>query len=170
VTPRLSPGHHEVWVGKTRYYYDHGYFYRPHRHGWVVVGPPYGAVILALPIGFAMVVLAGITYYTFAGLYYRQVANGYVVVEPPVQTVIEYQAPAPAPVVPAEGRVVVTAPKLNVRSGPGYNNPVIAVVDRGVSMEIRAASGEWLNVLLPSGQLGWVLQQFTAPQTPQPAG
>ena len=160
----LPRDHHVVEVRGSRYYYHNGTFYHRHdRHGYVVVRPPLGARVGILPLGFAAVVLAGLTYYTFAGVYYQQTPSGYVVVEPPVGVVSAEPAPA-------SGMVVVISRSLNARSGPGYNYPVIGVFGQGQVLEVRGVAGGWLYILLPDGQLGWVAQQYTAPAAPPPNG
>ncbi len=170
---RPPPGHREYRHQGHRYYYHGGHYYRPHGHAYVPVRPPRGFFIDALPIGFAAVMLAGITYYTFAGVYYRPAPGGYVVVDPPAGVVVPAPPPAPVYAPPPGGSVYsvsVMAPSLNVRSGPGPGFPVIDVVGRGTTMVVLGQNGGWLLVQLPSGQTGWVGQQFTAPAAPTPSG
>lgn len=125
----------------------------------------------ALPVGAAAVVIAGATYYTYHGVYYRPADGGYVVVPAPVAVV---PAP-PAPVVvtapnPALGLVVVTSPSLNLRTGPGYNYPVVLTVGHGSTLELISSSGRWLSVRAPGGALGWVDGRYTRPEGPHPNG
>ena len=60
------------------------------------------------------------------------------------------------------GKAVVTVALLNVRSGPGKNYPVIHQVYRNSNLMIHSSSPGWLYVKLPSGEYGWVMQEFTA--------
>jgi hypothetical protein len=53
------------------------------------VRPPRGFFLAALPIGFAALVLGGITYYTYEGVYYQPAPGGYMVVDPPPGVVEE---------------------------------------------------------------------------------
>jgi uncharacterized protein YgiM (DUF1202 family) len=60
------------------------------------------------------------------------------------------------------GEAVVTVGLLNVRSGPGKNYPVTHQIRRGSKLMIHGSSQGWLYVKLPSGEYGWVMQEFTA--------
>ena len=60
------------------------------------------------------------------------------------------------------GEVVVRAALLNVRSGPGKNYPVTHQVRQGSRLVIKGSSTGWFYVMLPSGEYGWVMQEFTA--------
>jgi N-acetylmuramoyl-L-alanine amidase len=57
---------------------------------------------------------------------------------------------------------VVNTNLLNVRSGPGLDFPVLAVLPMGESvvLEGRDTAGFWLQVSLPDGRLGWVSNAF----------
>jgi uncharacterized protein YgiM (DUF1202 family) len=59
---------------------------------------------------------------------------------------------------------VITANRLNVRSGPGLNFNVFATLiqSQAVTLEGRNIEGTWLQVRLPDGQLGWVSSVFMA--------
>jgi len=76
--------------------------------------------------------------------------------------------PEPGPKGPAKPEhqpppmVRVTAKNwLNVRRGPGLNNPVIEKVRRGTRLKALAERGEWLRVELPDGRRGWVKKSYT---------
>ena len=60
------------------------------------------------------------------------------------------------------GEAVVTVALLNVRSGPGKNFPVTHRIWRDNKLVIQGSSDGWLYVRLPSGEHGWVMQEFTA--------
>ncbi|MFH1036256.1 MAG: SH3 domain-containing protein [Pseudomonadota bacterium] len=138
----------------------------------------HGGWAWALPLGAAAVAIAGLTYYTHAGVYYRPAPGGYMVVPPPMEMVpppVGVMAGPPAPMVasapnPVSGSVVVNSPSLNVRSGPGYNYPVLTVVGQGLTLEVIGNSQQWLSVRTPSGQTGWVDGQFTTPAVLPPQG
>ncbi|WP_432823550.1 DUF6515 family protein [Trichloromonas sp.] len=55
--------------GKHEYSYRGGRFYRPGPAGLIAVSAPIGAVVAALPIGFAAVVSGGHTYFHAQGSY-----------------------------------------------------------------------------------------------------
>ena len=96
---------------------------------------------------------------------------------PPPRPVVVHQAPAvvrysdpviiykPPAVIEVPGgpmgEAVVTAALLNVRSGPGKNHPVTHQIWKGSRLVIRGSSGGWIYVRLPSGEYGWVMQEFT---------
>ncbi|MGD8758229.1 MAG: DUF6515 family protein [Deltaproteobacteria bacterium] len=158
----LPAGHRTVYVGRSRYFYRSGVFYRPGPSGYVVVRAPIGAVIAAPPAGCRTVVFGGATYYDYNGDYYQNTPGGYVVVEAP--TVVP---PAPAT---AGQRVSVTAHRLNVRSGPGIGHPVIEHVRQGIVLTVQGRAPGWLYVRTPSGKLGWVSGQYTVPFVTVPSG
>lgn len=70
--------------------------------------------------------------------------------------------PSPPPIhpvgaIPAYVRVNTGA--LNVRSGPGWWYPSLAVFYRGTNLPIgtyRNADGSWVQVVIPKGETGWV--------------
>ena len=122
-----------------------------------MIKAPVGAVVAAIPVGFVTFVVGSHSYYYYGGAYYQRVPSGYVVVEAPRQSVIVDQVPSPG----AGESVSVTAPLLNVRSGPGKNHPVIHQVHQGDSLLIQGHAPGWFYVKLPSGQFGWVMSEFT---------
>jgi len=158
----LPAGHRTVYVGRSRYFYGSGVFYRHGPSGYVVVRAPIGAVIAAPPAGCRTVVVGGATYYDYNGDYYQNAPGGYVVV----------QAPPVVPQPPAtEGqRVSVTAHTLNVRSGPGMGHPVIEQVRQGIVLAVHGTAPGWLYVSTPSGKLGWVSGKYTVPFVTVPSG
>ena len=136
-----------------------------------MVRPPIGAIVAALPVGFAIAaVLGGITYYSYLGVYYRPVPTGYVVVEAPAEVVTAppvVVAPLPrswfSPATASSGSVQVTAASLNVRLGPGFNYGVVKVIYAGDVLTVTGQAPGWLYVTLPDGSQGWVSQRFTNP-------
>ncbi|MDQ7041399.1 MAG: DUF6515 family protein [Rhodothermus sp.] len=69
----LPRGHMVVHVGKVRYHYHAGVFYRPVRGGFVVVRAPVGIIIPTLPPGHRVVHVHGRRYYHHNGVYYRPI-------------------------------------------------------------------------------------------------
>ncbi len=58
-----------------------------------------------------------------------------------------------------EGRrsAVVLEQVVEVRAGPGHNNPALFTVHEGLGLWIRGERDEWLQVSLPNGVLhGWI--------------
>jgi uncharacterized protein YraI len=53
---------------------------------------------------------------------------------------------------------VVTAGRLNVRSGPSVGNPVVAVADQGEQLTLlgRNADVSWVQIMMSDGIQGWV--------------
>lgn len=60
--------------------------------------------------------------------------------------------------------VTITADRLNVRSGPGTGNAVVAKLLLGdrVSVDAQNAVGSWYRVLLADGSRGWIAATYTA--------
>lgn len=51
---------------------------------------------------------------------------------------------------------VVLDDVVEVLAGPGENNPTLFTVHEGLTLEIRADRGEWIQVSLPNGLNGWI--------------
>ena len=168
VVKRLPPEHLTLHRGKEEFYYHHGHYFRHYGDGFVVVEPPMGLVVPILPPGYTTVVVAGNPYFYYQGTYYTRDSGGFVVVTPPDSPVL----PPPPVAVPASpyGAVTVTAPTLNVRSGPGRQFSVITVIQQGDTFPVQANAPGWVYVQLPNGQFGWVEQRYTTPAASAPAG
>ncbi len=166
------PAHSRLFFRGEPYYFHGGRYYRPWLGGFVPVFPPVGLVVGALPIGFTMVVLAGITYYLYDGVYYQPAPGGYVVVTPPAVAQVVPVTPSGvvAPAQSADGAAAVTAPQLNVRSGPGLAYPVLVVINQGEMLTLQGRTGTWLLVRTQNGIVGWVAQEFTTMSTPPASG
>jgi hypothetical protein len=83
VTP--PPRSRIVYWGGVGYHYGDGIWYSRGSHGYVVVRPPLGIVVMDLPSFATAVVLGGLTYYYVNGVYYRRHPDsGYEVVQAPV--------------------------------------------------------------------------------------
>lgn len=75
--------------------------------------------------------------------------------------------PAPTPVPPSPTplplpQMIVNVERLNVRSGPGADYPIVAAIDRNVQLAItgRSSAGDWWQVCcLADGQSGWVFAE-----------
>ena len=63
---------------------------------------------------------------------------------------------------PAEGspeRLQVSAPYLEMHTGPGRGYPVFHVVEKGQSVSIEMRRTDWYRVRTAGGQVGWVQRQ-----------
>lgn len=90
----LPRGYAEVSVGRDRYYYHRGTFYRPGRHGYYVTRAPRGVVVRDLPSRYARVYIGSSLYYRYDNVYYQSCPDGYVVVDPPSTVVVRVPAPS----------------------------------------------------------------------------
>ena len=168
VVVSLPKNHRTVSVGRTRYFYQHGTFYRKAPAGYVVVRAPLGAVVVCLPVGFRTAVFGGMTYFTYGGAYYQRVPAGYRVVSTPPPMVVQAPPHVFAQLPVRDNRIAVIAERLNVRSGPGLNQAVVGQVVRGTRLVIQGNAAGWWYVQLPGGESGWVMAAFTT-LPPQPA-
>jgi uncharacterized protein YraI len=57
---------------------------------------------------------------------------------------------------------IVTTQSLNVRTGPGFNYPIIGRLSQGqqVTLYGRDVSGAWFKIGLPNGAQGWAAAQY----------
>jgi uncharacterized protein YgiM (DUF1202 family) len=78
-------------------------------------------------------------------------------------------APAPAIVESAKPTVIVTAPLVNVRNGPGMSHEPIKQLKRDDVLDFIAEQGEWFQVHLGGAQTGWV-HRNVASKRPQGEG
>lgn len=62
----------------------------------------------------------------------------------------------PCTVLAAAGSVQVTVDKLNVRSGPSLNDPVLTTVTKNTVLPVISEQANWVKVKLPNGQEGWL--------------
>ena len=158
----LPRGYRRIWHNREPYFYFGGVFYRSGLSGFISVQAPIGAIVISLPIGYQRLWYDGSVYYIYEGTFYRRVPAGYVVVEPPPALIVEDNGPSVVqPLEKASGKVSVTAPLLNVRSGPALHYPKIYQVERGYILDVIGRSDGWLYVELPNGELGWVMAEFT---------
>ncbi len=75
----------------------------------------------------------------------------------------EDQAP-PAPPAPPT-RIAITGRVVNLRSGPGTGFSIVTQTHQGETFSVVGAKGEWLEIVLPSGEnvfvAGWLTQETT---------
>jgi hypothetical protein len=164
---KLPRGYKRAWYKRTPYYYRFGVFYRPGTSGYIVVKAPIGAIVVSLPVGNQRLWVDGSAYYVYGGIFYKRVPKGFVIVQPPDTVVVDEIDPdIVQPSQTATGEVSVTAPVLNVRSGPTLGDPKIYQIHEGYILEIHGKSNGWLYVQLPNGEFGWVKSIFTRPLEP----
>jgi len=69
----------------------------------------------------------------------------------------------PASVLAATGEVLVNVDTLNVRSGPGLQQPVISSVSKDMVLPVIKEAENWYQVRLPNGQTGYVAGWLVKP-------
>jgi len=83
------------------YYFHAGVWYRHDGPNYVVVEPPFGAVVPLLPPAYTTVWVGAVPYYYANGIYYAAAPGGYAVVQPPanpsVTPPVQAAGAAPAP-------------------------------------------------------------------------
>jgi uncharacterized protein YgiM (DUF1202 family) len=89
----------------------------------------------------------------------------YMVNTPPPPRRITHYTYEPPPRLPACEKLVVTALRLNVRSGPGFNHAIMGEVALNEALDVLGSAPGWFYVRTPSGLCGWVMDEFTAAQT-----
>lgn len=155
VVRTLPRGYRPLRFRNVDYFYHGGAFYRRAPGGFVVVKAPVGAVVFDLPVGFRRVDIGRVSYYRYGDVYYRKAPSGYIVAEAPAVHVWTGRGVE---------RVSVAIDRLNVRSGPGLKQPVLAVARKGTVLHVRGEKGDWWHVQGPRGESGWVMKRFTAPR------
>lgn len=59
--------------------------------------------------------------------------------------------------------IVNVASSANMRSGPATSNSIVAVIERGVVLELLERKGQWVNVKHVSGRQGWIYSPLVWP-------
>lgn len=143
------PGGYETILadGGVYYYYD-GLYYIREGFDYVLVSPPIGAYVTAIPPEFQPVSINGRVYYTDDGVYYVLTHHGYKVVPQPVVYV------QPQTVVVAQpGQVVVTA----APSPPPTALPLPPVDPQdSFTVNVPNNSGEYTSVVIKKSGSGYV--------------
>ena len=166
IHPLIPLGLTLLTIAGLEYYYSQGRYYRHAEDRYIVETLPVGAVIVDLPSGHVTFWSDGIQYYYYGNAYYKRVPSGYTVVDPPYDAsskpTVGYQSASPE-----ISQVKVISPMLNVRSGPTTNHEITFQVPRGTVLEIHGTAPEWIFVKLPSGEFGWVMENFTVSESVQ---
>lgn len=56
--------------------------------------------------------------------------------------------------------IVVKAEKVNIRTGPGPNNPIIFKAREGVAFQVVGEKDDWLKVKYETGMTGWIFKDL----------
>jgi SH3-like domain-containing protein len=64
------------------------------------------------------------------------------------------------PLVSETDAVIVRRDNCNVRSGPGTDNPVQFVAERGVPFRVLERNGNWIHIRHADGDEGWIHQSL----------
>lgn len=56
--------------------------------------------------------------------------------------------------------------EITMRSGPGVERKILALIRSGQAVEVLTANEEWTEIRLPSNKQGWVLTRYLTPQIP----
>lgn len=56
--------------------------------------------------------------------------------------------------------------EITVRTGPGMDRKIFAMIRSGQALEILEAQDDWTRIRLPSGREGWVLTRFVTTREP----
>lgn len=156
VIKELPRGYKTVRVDRDDYYEHDNRFYRRTSGGFIAVRLPVGAVVASVPVGSLRVSIGDSVFFSCDDVYYRPAPRGYMVVERPVIR----RLPAVAAKV---GAIVVQAPLLNVRSGPGSHFPVIGRTRQGQRLMVSGGAPGWHYVQLPGGEHGWIMSCYASP-------
>lgn len=61
---------------------------------------------------------------------------------------------------PAAKTFTVQGARVNIRSGPGTTYSVITVVSAGQRLKGLGKQGDWYQVELPDGRIGWIFSSL----------
>ncbi len=162
----MPRGYISISFGGIPYFYYSGVFYQRGSSGFFMVGAPIGAIVYSLPVGYTRVVHSNTYYYCYDDVYYRKVPSGYQVVDSPAAPVA-----VAAPAFDRGDWVQVTAPNLNVRTGPGYDFPIKDVAPQYSQLEVMGGStGGWVYVRISGENFGWVSTAYVELLNTQPLG
>jgi cell wall-associated NlpC family hydrolase len=83
-----------------------------------------------------------------------------IVASIPFMAHTKVQAATNAEQTAVSGTGVVTATKLNVRTGPSTNYYIMHALWQGNRVKVTGQSGEWYKILLSDGRTGWVNRAY----------
>lgn len=67
---------------------------------------------------------------------------------------------------PAETMFVSDRLEITLRTGPGNNRKIIAMLKSDEALDVLETENEWSRVLLANGKEGWVITRFLTPDQP----
>ena len=140
-----------VGVGEAKYYYYDGLYYSRMGGEYILIAPPIGAVVAAIPPEYQPVVINGVTYYVDNGVYYVYTRYGYQVVPQPV-TVVQAAPAVVAP--PAPAPVIVPAPATPPQA-PVVTSTALSA-DESFTVNIPNAKGGYAAVIIKRSGTGFV--------------
>jgi Family of unknown function (DUF6515)/Bacterial SH3 domain len=153
----LPAKHSTIRYRGVKYHHSRGTFYRRGPSGYVVIAPPVGLTITFLPVGYTTKSIAGGHYYYYQGIYYQNAPDGYMIVEKPAQS-FKIKTLDKASI---GDKVTVKVERLNIRSGPGKDQPVLRILGHGSRMKILEVGSNWYYVELSDKKTGWVMIRHT---------
>ena len=56
--------------------------------------------------------------------------------------------------------------EITVRTGPGMDRKIFAMIQSGQALEVLDSQDDWTHIRLPSGREGWVLTRFVTTSEP----
>lgn len=71
-----------------------------------------------------------------------------------------------SPMVPAETNYVSDSMKITMRTEPGTDRKIIAMLNIGQKVEVLEPGDDWTLIQLPDGKKGYVLSRFLTNKTP----
>lgn len=71
-----------------------------------------------------------------------------------------------ATTVSAAGMYVGDVINISMRTGPGFNQDVIQMIESGQELDVIEKAKEWYLVRLPDGKEGWVLGRYISSEKP----
>jgi hypothetical protein len=121
----LPSGHHvaQHYQG-GRFFFHSGVWFRFDRGRYLVVRPPVGLIIPALPVGYTQIWAGNAPYYYANDVYYTQSSQGYAVADVPVDANWQQQAPQPQaqyPAVQPQYPATQPQPQYPTASQPQYS-------------------------------------------------
>jgi hypothetical protein len=86
----------------------------------------------------------------------------------PAQANLSWTRLGPATDTGGQPTATVTAASLNFRTGPGTNHSIIAAYPRNTMVNLlgRNSAGNWVYVMVPNGQVGWMHAAYLATSYP----
>jgi SH3 domain protein len=70
-------------------------------------------------------------------------------------------------VVPAETMYIRTVVKITLRTGPGTDHKIIALITSGDPIDVLETNGEWSKVRTLDGKEGWIMSNLITAEKPK---